>query len=79
MGYPEGVTGLLEEALRRIEALAPEDQDRIASEILETLDDEASWIRTFQERQEEFRKAAGEALAEHRRGETQPLENLLGE
>lgn len=72
------MTGLLEKALRRVEALSEEEQDAIASQIMETLDDEEAWARSFRERPEVLRSMAREALEEHRRGETRPLEELLG-
>jgi hypothetical protein len=37
------VTQSLEEALRRVAALSQEEQNAIASQILETLEDEAAW------------------------------------
>jgi hypothetical protein len=39
MQYGKDMTGLLEEALRRVGSLSPEEQDVIASQILETLHD----------------------------------------
>ena len=72
------MTGLLEEALRRIEALSQEEQDAVASQILETLDDEEAWARSFHENPEKLRLLAQEALEEHRRGETRPLDETLG-
>lgn len=50
MRYGKGVTGLLEEALRRVASLPPDEQDLIASQILETLDDEEAWARSFREK-----------------------------
>ena len=41
--YYEKLTGLLEQALRRVESLPSEAQDAIASQIIETLDDEEAW------------------------------------
>lgn len=72
------MTDLLEEALRRVESLSREQQDAIASQIMETLDDEEVWERSFRERPERLRALAGEALDEHRRGETRPLDELIG-
>lgn len=66
------MTGLLEEALRRVESLSRDEQDAIASQILETLDDEEAWARSFRERPEKLRALASEALEERRRGETRP-------
>jgi hypothetical protein len=67
------MTGLLEEALRRVEALSREEQDAIASQIMETLDDEEAWARSFHEKPAVLRSMAREAMEEHRRGETRPL------
>jgi hypothetical protein len=40
------MTGLLEKALRRIEALSEEEQDAVAAQILDKLDDEAAGARS---------------------------------
>jgi hypothetical protein len=76
--YRRGMTNLLEAALRRIELLSREEQNAIASQILETLDDEEAWARSFREKHELLRSLAQEAMEEHRRGETRPLDELLG-
>jgi hypothetical protein len=39
------MTGLVEKALKRVECLPQEEQDAIASQIIETLDDEDAWAR----------------------------------
>jgi hypothetical protein len=78
MRYGKDMTGLLEEALRRVASLSPDEQDVIASQILETLDDEEAWARSFREKPDLLRRLAQEALEEHRRGETRPLDELLG-
>ncbi len=74
------MTGLLEKALQRVETLSREEQDAIASQIMATLDDEEAWDRRFRERPDLLRALAGEALEEHRRGETRPrpLDELSG-
>jgi hypothetical protein len=72
------MTVLLERALRRVESLSREEQDAIASQILETLDDEEAWGRSFRDRPALLRALAREALEEHRRGETRPLDELTG-
>jgi len=77
--YAEIVTRSLEEALKRVECLSENEQDAIASQILEVLEDEQAWQRSFQCDRDAFRALANEALEEHRRGETRPLEELLGE
>jgi hypothetical protein len=78
MRYLESMTGLLEKALRRIETLSSEEQDALASQILETLDDEEAWSRQLNEKPDVLRSLAQEALEEHRRGETRPLDELIG-
>jgi hypothetical protein len=78
MRYLESMTGLLEKALQRIEALSSEEQDAMASQILETLDDEEAWSRQFNQKPDVLRSLAQEALEEHRRGETHPLDELIG-
>lgn len=71
------MTGLMEEALRRIEALSQQEQDAVASQILETLDDEEAWARSFRENPEKLRALAKQAIEEHHRGETLPLDEIL--
>jgi len=68
------VTGLLEKALRRVEALSNEEQDAIAAQILESLDDEETWERSFRTNPQKMRALAQEAREEHRRKETRPLD-----
>jgi hypothetical protein len=78
MRYLESMAGLLEKALQRIEALSRKEQDAMASEILEIPDDEDAWCRQFREEPELLRSLAQEALEEHRRGETRPVDRLSG-
>jgi hypothetical protein len=68
---------LLEEALRKVAALPREEQDAIASQIIDTLDDESAWKETLARSPEKLRRLAENALQEHRRGETKPLDELL--
>src|SRR5712671_4150515 len=56
--YRRNMTGLLEEALRRVESLSREEQDAIASQIMETLDDEETWTRSFREKPAVLRSLA---------------------
>ena len=73
------MTELLDKALKRVEALPESEQDAIAWQLLEILDDEEAWERTFLANREKFEALADEALEEHRRGETLPIEELLDE
>jgi hypothetical protein len=72
------MTGLLQKALRRVEVLSEEEQNAIATQILESLDDEETWIRRLRERPQLLRSLAREALEEHRRGDTRPLDETIG-
>ena len=72
------MTRLLEKAIRRVESLTPEEQDTIASQILQTLDDEQAWSGSLRERPAPMQSMAREALEEHKRGETRPLDELIG-
>ncbi len=72
------MTGLLEQAVRRAESLSAEQQDAIASQIIENIEDEEAWSRRFRDNPDALRSLAEEALCEHRRGETRPLEELIG-
>ena len=78
MRYCERVAGLLEKALRRVESLTQQEQDAIAAQILETLDDEDAWTRNLRERPERLHALAEEALEEHRKGGTRPPDELIG-
>ena len=71
------MTGLLEKALKRIEVLPETEQDAIAWQLLEILDDEEAWERTFQENREKLEALADKALEAYRRGDTLPIEEIL--
>jgi hypothetical protein len=76
--YFRGMTGLLEKAIERVQALPEQEQNAIAAQILESLDDEEALVRKLRERPELLRSLACEALDEHRRGETRPLDETTG-
>lgn len=71
------MTQLLEKALQRVGALSEEEQNAIASQILETLEDEEAWRQKLSSHPEKLRRLASEALEEHRRGESHPLDEIL--
>lgn len=71
------MTKLLEEAMRKVASLPREEQDAIASQIIETLQDEAAWKATLARSPDKLRRLADEAQQEHRRGETRPLDELM--
>jgi len=72
------MTVRLEEMIKRVEALPHEDQDAIASQILESLEDEQIWARKFRDRPDVLQRLADEAHEEHERGETRPLDEVIG-
>ena len=53
-------------------------KDAVPSQIIESLEDEETWAGKFRERPDILQLLADEALAEHQRGETRPLDELLG-
>ena len=71
------MTQLLENALRKVATLPQEEQDAIASQILETLEDETAWKEKLARTQARLRGLAGEAQREHQRGETLPIDEIL--
>jgi hypothetical protein len=68
---------LLEEALEKVGALPPEEQDAIASQILASLADEAAWKKRFAEKRDVILRMAREAVDQDDRGETLALDALL--
>ena len=71
------MTELLENALRKVAALPQEEQDAIAAQILETLEDETVWKETLASTQDKLRGLAQKARHEHKRGETRLLDEIL--
>ena len=71
------MTKLLEKALEKISSLPQEEQDAIAGQILAELEDEVGWAKRFAAHGDMLRRLADEALAEHGKGETRPLDDLL--
>jgi CRISPR/Cas system-associated protein Csm6 len=70
------MTKLLKEVLAKLSKLSPERQDELAAWLLAEMEDEARWDKSFAESQDALEKLADEALEEHKRGETRPLEEL---
>jgi len=71
------VTELLENALRKVATLPREEQDAIASQILETLADETAWKEKLAGTQSKLQGLSRDARREHERGETRPLDEIL--
>jgi hypothetical protein len=71
------MTTLLGRALEKVGVLPPDEQDAIASQILDSLADEEAWKKRFAAKGDRLRQLAQEALDEDERGETRPLGDLL--
>ena len=69
------MTRLLEDALRKVGKLSEDEQNGIASQILETLEDEEAWGKMLRKNPAKLRKLAEKALDEH--GKTRPLDETL--
>jgi len=61
-------------ALAKLENLPPEEQERVASWLLDELEDDARWTRQFSDSQSLLTDLATEALAEHAAGCTAELD-----
>jgi DNA-binding transcriptional regulator YdaS (Cro superfamily) len=64
------MTTLLEQALAEVQKLSPEEQDAIASLILEELADETKWSHKFAQTQDTLARLADKARADIRAGRT---------
>jgi hypothetical protein len=67
------VTKLLERAVKKVRALPDKEQDAIAALILEELEDEARWDKTFARTQDVLASLAADAMAEDHAGKTEAL------
>ena len=68
------MTELLQEAIAKIQTLSDEEQDSIATIILEELEDEKKWEQAFADSQDVLAKLAAEAMMEYQAGKTQELD-----
>jgi hypothetical protein len=62
------MTALLEKALNQVKALPPEEQDAVASLILEEIESEKHWDELFAGSQGQLGKLAEQAIAEYKAG-----------
>lgn len=69
------MTKLAEAAIERFKLLPDEERERWAEWLLEAFDDEEDWALP----ETAFDEMARQALAEHRAGLSEPLEDLLAE
>ena len=68
------MTELLKKAFDEASKLPSEQQDAIAALLLEELESDRNWDRTFENSQDDLAKLSNEALAEDARGETENLD-----
>lgn len=68
------MTALLEKAISKASSLPDEQQDALASLLLDEIEDGARWDAAFAGSQDTLASLAAEAMNEHRAGETQDLD-----
>ena len=68
---------VLETALAEVAKLPPDEQDALATLLLDEMHSEQRWSKAFAESQPLLKKLAADALAEHRAGKTRPLDGSL--
>lgn len=68
------MTTRLEQAFAEASKLPPTEQDQVADWLLAELESEKRWDKLFADSQDVLSKLAAEALAEHRRGQTQDFD-----
>ena len=68
------MTELLEQAIAQLKTLPADEQNAIATIILEELADETQWDESFAKSQDGLATLATEATAEYRAGKTQALD-----
>lgn len=71
------MTELLEKAFAEASKLPHEAQDMLARRLLDELVAEDTWDDAFAKSQDKLERLADEALAEHRKGKTKLLEEIL--
>ena len=64
------MTALLEKAMNHVNALPPEEQDAVASLILEEIESEKRWDELFAGSQGQLAILAEQAIAEYKAGKT---------
>ncbi len=68
------MTELLEQAIAKVKDLSKEDQDTIAAIILEEIEDEVKWQKSFANSQDMLAAMAAEAMTEYDAGKTEELD-----
>jgi hypothetical protein len=68
------MTKLLERAFLEASKLSKREQDALARRLLEELASEQRWDEQFAGSQDVIARMAAQAMAQHRRGRTRPLD-----
>ncbi len=68
------MTRTLDAAIAKLATLPPEEQDRVATWLLDELRDEEHWTRQFGASQDVLSKLAAEARADYAAGRTTALD-----
>ena len=68
------MTKLLQEVIARLAKLPEEEQDAFAAILLEEIESERRWQKSFASSQDVLEALADEALAEYEAGRTTPLD-----
>ncbi len=68
------MTELLKKAIEAARRLPSEQQDALAAILLDEIESDEEWDRSFAASASHLESLADEALEEHRRGRTKPLE-----
>ena len=68
------MTELLRQAIAKINNLSDDEQNAIATIILEELEDEMRWEKAFASSHDILAKLAEDAMAEYKAGKTQELD-----
>ncbi|WP_107671190.1 hypothetical protein [Cyanothece sp. BG0011] len=72
------MTELLEKVITELKKLPPDQQDAIASRLMEELKDEQQWTEKFESTtDEQWDQIAGMVRQETSNGETTPLDNVF--
>lgn len=69
------MTQLLEKVFAEVEKLSEVEQNAVAKWLLEELSSEKSWDKAFAESENTLEKLADEAMREHKKKKTRPLDS----
>lgn len=72
--YDAGMTTLLQQAIAKVQSLAPTEQDAIAQVILEEIESDRLWEAALARSPEKLARLGEAAWMEHESGKTEPLD-----